>query len=261
MNILTLLTSDRQVARVSAAAPAPHRLIRASSVSVARLLLREQPVDVLVIDPVVGSRLPRVAASAAELFEIGTDSPYLPVVFFVSNAAAALPLIARFPTRERCEAVVATIDDGSREIGRAIEAAAGSSLVARLLRHAWPLLADVPPSLFRTVRHVFTNPRFFRTVDDLAASANMTRRTLDRCLARRGLVSGAELLQAARALHAVRLARDMIVVRDELYAICGVNTPDQLKVLLGDFAGSPARLGAPSDEDLIARFSARLRRR
>ena len=103
MVVLTVLVVNRQLDRVQVAAANAHRVLRASSVSEACELLREQHVDVLVIDPIVGAAVPRVAASTSEVFGIGFQFPYVPVVFYVSNAAKALPIIARFPNREQCD--------------------------------------------------------------------------------------------------------------------------------------------------------------
>ncbi len=223
MVVLTLLTTGRQLDRLSAAIPAPHEVLRVSSVNETCAVLRERPVDVLVMDPAVGNSLPRVAASAAELFRIGIEFPYLPVVFYASNAAKALPLIARFPSREHCDALVADADDGPEGVCAAIESALNSSLAGRLLRGLQIAADEIPPSLCRALREVFTHPGFFRTADDIANSACMSRRTLDRWLARCALVSGGELLQVAKALVAVRLERDGLLGRDGVRRVCGLS--------------------------------------
>ena len=48
MIVLTLLVSERQLARVTRATPTPHRIVQTTSALEARSLLRQQPADVLV---------------------------------------------------------------------------------------------------------------------------------------------------------------------------------------------------------------------
>lgn len=213
MVILALVSSDRQSQRIRAAYGHPHVVLVASTVSQAAAVLAEQQVDVLVIDPRVGSVVPRVAANAEELFDFANRYPYTPVVFYVSDPSKALRIIARFPTRERSDAVVAGLDDGPEEIARVIESAFSSTLVGELFKRLAPSLSGAPDGLIRAVRELFSNPRVFRTVNDLAAAACMSRRSLDRWLARSRIVAGAELLQIAKGFAALRSHRDAAVKR------------------------------------------------
>lgn len=116
MIVLALLVTDRQLERVTAAAPAPHTVLSATSVAPARALLRAQPVDVLVLDPAVVNHLLR--ASAEEFLALGAEHPHLPIVFYISNASVAIRILARFPTHGRCEAVVAGVDDDNLDSAR-----------------------------------------------------------------------------------------------------------------------------------------------
>lgn len=261
MIVLSLLLSERQLRRVKDASPAPHRIVRASSVPEAHAFLRRFHADVLVLDPAVGRYVPRVAASEHELIGLGAEYPYLPIVFYASNAATALPWVARFPTRERCEALVAGIDDEPSVIGQAIQSVVNSSLVGMLVRHVGPPLTTSPPALLRTVRQVFSNPGLFRTVDDVATSACMSRRTFDRWLARRGILSGAELLELARDFLAVRLKRDVLLARDNILAECAVRTSQVIDESVPNVSGATHRpVLPPSDLEMIECFSERVRR-
>jgi hypothetical protein len=259
MIVLTLLVSEPQVERVRAAAPSPHRILRATSATDARVLLREQPADVIVLDPVVGSAFPRVATSASELFEIAVEFPYLPVVFYVSNAAKALPLLARFPTREGCAALVAGIDDNPHAIGSAIDLVVTSSLVGALLRQLMPTVTGESVGLVTAIRQVFSYPAAFRNAQDVASAACMSRRTLDRSLRNHRLVPGSQLLQAARAFVAVRAARDGILAHDEAVAIGG-RLRGTGKWRAGRVAGvSREQIVRWTDDDIIACFTRWLR--
>ena len=263
MIVVTLLVSDHQVGRVRNAAVTPQCILRTASVTEARTLLRQQPADVLVLDPVVGNDAPRVASSATELFTLGIEFPYLPIVFYVSRPAKALSLIARFPSRERCEAVVVGVDDAPTAIAVAIDSVVSSSLAARLVRQLAPEIAEAPPSFLRALRHLFANPTHFRTVDDVAHESCMCRRTFDRWLARCGSVSGAALLHTARGFFAARRQRDTGSAPREvrrMSAIHGSAAADMSDGVAGGAALSYSQVLNLTDDEMTAWFAGRARR-
>lgn len=210
MVVLVLVLSERQRHRVRVALSHVHQLLFTSSVAEAHAVLGGNVVDVLVVDSVVGNALPRIAATAEEFFALGHEFPYLPTVFCASQPATALTLIARFPTRETSDAIVMGLDDALDEVVRVVESVAGVSLVARLLHRVGAEGALLPNSLIRAVRSLFSSPRLFRTVDDIAAVACMSRRTLDRWLSRLGIVSGAELLHVAHDFVGLRRSAESL---------------------------------------------------
>jgi len=225
-------------------------------------VLRAKASDVLVIDPIVGAAVPRVAASASELFGIAVEFPYVPIVFYVSNAIKALPLVAHFPTRERCDVLVSGVDDATESIGLAIESVIGASLVASLTRKVGLEGADVPSSMRKAIRQIFTHPRLFRTAYDVASAACMSRRSLDRWLARRGLVPAAELLQLARAFLAIRLDRDRLFGREEICMACGLVRSHNLPAFVTRTTGHPVdSLAAFTDVEIADWVAHRLYRR
>jgi hypothetical protein len=257
MVVLTLLVSDRQLARVRAATPSSHQLLAAASPVSARSLLYERPVDALVVDPSVSATAAVPPGSARELYAIGAEFPYLPVVFYVSNPIKALSMIAHFPTRERCEALVVGIDDEPCSVANAIESVVKSTVVSQLLRRVLPVSANPPVALLRAIRHLFLHPKLFRSVQDLANNAYMTRRTLDRWLVRHGIVPGAELIDLARAFLVVRLGRDGLKTRAEIYEACGLSRSYPLEGFVSRCTGSTySALVGSTDRDVIDQFCA-----
>ena len=209
MVAVTLLEFDRQRARVRQATPPLHEIRSVSTVGEARAMLWQKPADVLVIDPFVRSTVLESAAGVPEFFAIGTDFPYLPVVFYASNATAALPVVAAFPTRERCAAVVLGVHDSPDALGKLILSLVSASLVGRIVeRLRRGRGGSEPAGTFRAIRHALMSPSAFHTADDLAAVACTSRRTLDRSLKQLGFVSAAQIIEVGRALVALRLLRD-----------------------------------------------------
>lgn len=261
MVVATLLVSARQSDRVRSAVAAPNQIVSAASVPELFTILRDKAVDVLILDPVIGRANSTAAASGAEIQSVAAEFPYLPVVFYVSNPAKAVPVIALFPTRERCEALLAGVDDSAETIARAIEHVVGSSLVSKLVQNIGLDSDDVPPALQRAIRQVFSNPCLFRTATDMALAACMTRRTLDRWLARRRLVAASDVLHVARVFVAIRLERDHLLSRDEIYQASGLPAWRVSRTFIARATGAARdRLLTWSDEELISYVNARLRR-
>lgn len=261
MIVLTVLLSEHQVERVAAATPAPHRVVHASSMTEARAVLRGQPADVLVLDPAPGSHARRGSLLATEWIALGAEHPHIPVVFYVSNAAAPLHVIAKFPTRECCEALVVGLDDDPPSIGQALESVVGASLAATLARRLGSAIAGPRPSLADAIRVVFSQPGYFRTVHDIAKAACMSRRTLDRWLDKHGIVTAAELLEVARVFAAVRRHRNLLPGGEDWRAKHG----PEGSAMLASFTGRTTQsayhhLIELGDAELVERFYARLQR-
>lgn len=90
----------------------------------------------------------------------------------------------------------------------------------------------------------------------------MSRRTLDRWLDKHGLVTGAELLDVARAFVAVRRQRDMLPGPEGTHAVCGLDGSENLEA----FVTRTVRMAyddliGASDLALVERFILRLQRR
>lgn len=212
----------------------------------------------LVVDPIVAEI---DKSSPPQLVAVAHEFPYLPVVFYVSDPVRSLSAVARFPSRERCDALVSGVDDDVQSIGAVLESAVGSSLVGKLLRDVGLADADLPGSFKQAVRQVFASPSAFRDVDAIAATACMSRRTLDRWLERCGAVPAAELLQVARALLAIRLLRDEDVDRDRVYQACGWAPSRPIAWYVGQATGVSVRITSRlQDSDLLISITARLRR-
>jgi len=260
MIVATLLCSTRQVERVRADLPPRTQIVSASNVHELLVILHERPADVLVLDPSAGGIVPRVSTSVAELLTIGDKFPYLPILFYVTNPAKALSVIARFPTRERCDVIVAGIDDMSGVIAKVIESVVASTLVARLMKDLNLEATDVPSSVRRTIRQVFCSPHTFESAEHVAASACMSRRTLDRWLSRHGLVPAAELLHIARAFVAIRLERDHLVAR-EIHEARGFRRSKTIQLLVTRATRTDLNnVVASTDSEVIQQIQNRLRR-
>ena len=131
---------------------------------------------------------------------------------------------------------------------------------ARLVAGAPDLLAALPASVAEAVVALFSRPERTRSIDDLAATAGTTRRTLDRHLARAGLASARTLLACARAHAAYRLLATGAVRPSGAASMVGYPSPRALtrefRALTGHVPSAvPSRL---SQERLMATLSRHL---
>jgi hypothetical protein len=258
MRVLTLLLRHAQVERVKAANPAPNSVSVVWSLADARNVLTREPIDVLVTDPIGGGSNPAIGGDHA-LHSIAEEFPYLPIVFYVSNPAKSLHLIARFPTKERCEAVIVDLDDSPVQLAAALNSAIDASLVGQLMQVIAPRLIGEPANVVHAIRHLFTNPSLYRTVDDIAVRACMSRRTFDRLLHCRGLTTGSQLLKAARVLRWTRMTRDMSMRRNLVNAAFGGGTRNEATVLAAGWEGQQSDAALDdTDSALLARVSMRI---
>jgi hypothetical protein len=261
MIVVTMHLSSRQLALVKQARPMPHVVSVVRSTNDAQRLLRTEAADVFVVDPIAGNGN-RASVPMSELVAIATEFPYLPVVFYVSNPVRSLSLVARFPSRERCDALVAGVDDNAHSIGATLESVVGSSLVGKLLRDVGLTDERLPAAFRRAIRQVFSSPHVFREVDDIATTACMSRRTLDRWLTRYRIVPAAELLHVARAFVAIRWTRDQGIDRDRVHEACGLPRSHAISSYVSRATGESIRsIARLQDAELIAVIAKRLARR
>jgi hypothetical protein len=261
MIVVTMNLSSRQLALVKQARPAPHVVSVVQSTHDAQRLLRTEAADVFVVDP-SDAESSRVDVPVCDLVAIAAEFPYFPVVFYVSNPVRSLSVVARFPSRERCDALVAGVDDNARAIGAALESVVGSSLVGKLLRAVGLTDERLPAAFRRAIRQVFTSPHVFRDVDDIATAACMSRRTLDRWLTRYRVLPAAEVLHVARAFLAIRWSRDEGNDRDRVYEACGLQRSNPISSYVSRATGESIRsIATLQDSELIAAIAKRLERR
>jgi transcriptional regulator GlxA family with amidase domain len=117
----------------------------------------------------------------------------------------------------------------------------------------------LPPELVEAIRFAFVRPDRVRSVEDLAASARTTRRSLDRWLARAGVASARTLLSCARATAAYHLIAVGNVQKRRAAALAGYSSARSLARGLRDVAG----LSNPIELDGVSRgkFMVAVRRR
>jgi AraC-like DNA-binding protein len=193
-----------KLARLQGAAGDRHRLFVALDWAHADIIIRRQPVDVLVVDPQFASAGEARTESIRRVRDRYRALPM--IVYSVLAAQTLLPLVEL--GREGLEQLLLYgLDDDPQHIREALERQPGIVLSEQLLSRLRVPLGRVTPAIGDAVEHLIRNPAAFRAVPDIVAVSGVPRRSLYRHLERAGFVSPRELLSGARLLRAYAFLR------------------------------------------------------
>ncbi len=203
MIVLACLPPAR-LERLRAAINGPHPVRTTADWPEAERFVREQPVDVLVADPAFGASGP----DPAPILALRARFRSLPFVIYSvldATTAGALAVLGRAGFEE---VVLEGVDDEPWRLLEVLDSQPGVALAERLLERIQPALRHVPDDVARAVERVIHTPSAFHGVPDLAAAADVSRRTIYREFERANLASPREVIAASRALRAYAFLRE-----------------------------------------------------
>lgn len=194
-----------KLARLRGAMGENHRLHVALDWAHADSIIRRQPVDVLVVDPHFGSASQALTQPIRDLRAEFRSVPF--VVYSILAAQTLQPLIEL--GREGMEQLVLYgVDDDPHHLRKILERQPGVGLAENLLLRLQPRLRSLPADVSRAIERVIHTPAAFKGVPDLAAAANVSRRTIYRECERARLSSPREVIAGARVLRAYAFLRE-----------------------------------------------------
>jgi AraC-like DNA-binding protein len=203
--IVAACVEPPKLARLRGAVGDAHRLHVALDWEHANSIIRRQPIDVLVVDPAFDSGNGPKTDSIRSLRAQYRSVPF--VVYSVLAAQTLHPLIEL--GRDGMEQLVLFgVDDDPRHLRKILERQPGVALAAQLMQRLQPRLRQLPADVARAVERVVHTPAAFKGVPDLAAAANISRRTIYRECERANLGSPREIIAAARVLRAYAFLRE-----------------------------------------------------
>jgi AraC-like DNA-binding protein len=221
-------------------------------------LVLRRPVDVVVVDPRTGE-----GDGLERVFELIERFPTVPVVAYTALTPEALRSVVELAKRGVRHVVLRGFDDEPRRLRELLEA-----LPARRLgRAALDSIADELSGASSMVRRAFTrlydSPHLFHSVESLARHAGVTRRTLDRWLAKQGLASARMMLFTARLAQAYHYLGEEGFLVEDVTRKLGYSSPRvfarQVRAAMGlNPSGLRARY-AP--EPFMSELTALMRRR
>jgi AraC-like DNA-binding protein len=256
---LVALLSDHLVTPFVVAAGTRHSVRIVHTLAELDTVLRTQPIDIAIIDPQAG---PIARQGVAEIFPILARHPSVSVITYTTVSPDAVHACARLAAYGVRHVVLGGYDDDRTTFRELMETVRSDLLADAVLALIKPLLARLSPSVATAIAALMQEPHRVPDVDALARLAGTPRRTLDRALARAGLVPGWTLIRAARVVRAYHYLRgNAFRVRDAA-AKLGYVRPEQLAedvmLITGFLPSSLPRALDP--DDLVARVAQRLRR-
>ncbi len=225
--------------------------------------IRHAPIELLVVDPLVGGE-PRLH----EIERLRALFPSLPVVVYTElrpDVAGSLLALGRLGIRR---VLLQRFDDAPAAIGAVLESELTQGTVQQevlgVLR-GW--LGGLPPALAGALAESLRLPLAPVSVGALASRAGMARRTCERWFARAALPSPRVVVGIARLLHAYRLLQDPGYTVADVARRLGFGGTRTLQLWTRDVFGLSAgelRVGLTWAEALArieARYFPRLERR
>jgi AraC-like DNA-binding protein len=196
------------ITRLRIVAGREHTLLVAESWEALRQLVQTSPVEVAVVDPCAdGYDDPADVAPSIRVIR-GVANVVTVVVYATLTPGATRAMLTLSASGVR-HFVLAGVDDEPGRFRERLEEFRAPGMEEEVLA---PLLtalaaARVPTGVADALRALFRTPRRFRTAEDVAVAAGMTRQHLNRCLAEAGLVPARVMVAAARVLRAYHYTR------------------------------------------------------
>ncbi|HEX5073049.1 MAG TPA: AraC family transcriptional regulator [Gemmatimonadaceae bacterium] len=169
-------------------------------------ILRQEPVDVAVIDPSLGATDTRHgnASVALELLSAAPNASVIVYGYPVQRVVAELGAIAR---NHRTLFVVRDARDEIAQLRLAVTLATAADPSFELLARLQSSFARLPSLVARALTLALEHPEKVHRVADVAFAAGKSERTLNRYLDHVGLHSAGYFVTAANLLYAYRLLR------------------------------------------------------
>jgi len=171
--------------------------------------VREQPVDVVVVDPCADSG-PAPADAITAIRALRMAAPVLSVLVYTGVSAESMRAMQSLYDFGVRHMILEGFDDHPRRFRDRLAEFRVPGLEERVLSWIVPLLtgSDAPPRLADALTRLFRDPVDFRDSEDFARAAGLSRRHLNRWLEKVGLASARTMVMAARVLRGYQYAQN-----------------------------------------------------
>ena len=194
-----------KLTRLQGAAGHRHNVHAALDWAHADVIIRRNPVDVLVVDPQFDSAS---EARSDGIRAVRDRYRALPMIVYSTLAAQTLRPLVELGREGLQQLILYGLDDGPRQLRHMLERQPGILLSEKVLRILQRPLSRTPDRVSQAVERLIRNPSIFKGVPDLAAAAGVPRRSLYRQFERAGIVTPRGLITGARLLRAYAFLRE-----------------------------------------------------
>ncbi len=200
--LLAAVSEPRQV-RLRAIDPTRYAWVPADSWAQALSLIRTRPVELAVVDPLLGDQpRPHAIERLRLLF------PSLPLLVYTELSPVTASALLKLGRAGIQRAVFQRFEDGPNALRAVLEAELEHSVSRQVVTALQERLRELPDSIRDSLAMMLYDPGAGLTVSELAQRALLSRRTCERFFTRLGLPSPKSVMLLMRLLYAHRLLLD-----------------------------------------------------
>lgn len=218
-------------------------------------VIRARPVEMAVVDPLLGSITPRTHG----IGRLRQFFPSLPLLVYTELAPATAGVLLELGRTGIRRVVVHRFEDAPGSLRGALMAELEQSASQQVIQALGHILRDLPPELRLALEGMLHAPGDGPTVTALADRARLTRRTCERWFTKVGLPSPRVVMVLTRLLYAHRLLLDPGYTVEDVALKLGYSKTKTLQMHLRAVFGLTAgelRVSL-STEDALATVAAR----
>jgi AraC-like DNA-binding protein len=200
--LLAAVTEPRQ-ARLRTLEPDRYAWIPADSWARALSQIRSRPVELAVVDPLLGDEpRPHAIERLRLLF------PSLPILVYTELSPVTASALLKLGRAGIQRAVFQRFEDGPQALRAVLEAELEHSVSRQVVMALQDRLSELPAAIRSALEMMLYDPGAGLTVSELAGRALLSRRTCERFFTRLGLPSPKSVMLLMRLLYAHRLLLD-----------------------------------------------------
>ncbi len=214
-------------------------------------VIRAKPVDMAVVDPLLGGIHPR----AHGIERLRQFFPSLPLMVYTELTPATARVFLELGRAGIRRVVVHRFEDAPAALRQALLAELEHSASQQVIQTMSDILRDLPPELHEALEVMLHAPGDGPSVTALADRAQLTRRTCERWFTKAGLPSPRVVMVLTRLLYAHRLLLDPGYTVEDVALKLGYSKPKTLQMHLRAVFGLTAgelRVSLSTHEALAA---------
>jgi AraC-like DNA-binding protein len=202
-HLLLAATAGPRQARLRALDPTRYAWVVADTWAQALNLIRSRPVELAVVDPLLGDEpRPHAIERLRLLF------PSLPLLVYTELSPATAAALLTLGRAGIQRAVFQRFEDGPKALHGVLQAELEHSVSRQVVGALQERLRELPGPVREALETMLYDPGAGLTVSELAARALLSRRTCERFFTRLGLPSPKWVMLLMRLLYAHRLLLD-----------------------------------------------------
>lgn len=214
-------------------------------------VIRAKPVEMAVVDPLLGGTTPRTHG----IGRLRQFFPSLPLMVYTDLAPATAGVLLELGRAGIRRVVIHRFEDAPGTLRSAIQAELEQSASQQVIQGLDSILRDLPPELRLALEAMLHGSGDAPTVTALADRARLTRRTCERWFTKVGLPSPRVVMVLTRLLYAHRLLLDPGYTVEDVALKLGYSKTKTLQMHLRAVFGLTAgelRVSMTTEEALAA---------